>query len=311
MTGQSHADVPDPATLYLGLESHTAPRAFSRAATLFESDEAVNPLARWTRRRSLATLDAAFGPGDRLIEMGCGTGIEATHLAARGVSVVATDVAPGMIAVLSAKLAPGGPAAALPGRITPRVLPARRIGELVADYGRGSFDGAYSSLGPLNCEPALEPVAAGLADLIRPGGRLVFSLLNRYCLWETAWYLRARQPGMAFRRWGGQAEATARGAWQDERFTCYYWSPGRIARAFAPHFRPVRRQGLPWLLPPLYLDGLVGRAPRLFRRLARLDRRLAATWPAWLIGDHLLIEMVRAGAGPPSAPPAAPGAPRG
>jgi SAM-dependent methyltransferase len=269
----------------------TSAEAFSRAAPLFESDEEVNPLARWTRRRSLATLAAAFRPGDRVIEIGCGTGMEATHLARRGVSVVATDIAPGMIAAISAKIAPGGPAHDLPGKIEPVLLPAHRLAELVGRYGLASFDGAYSSMGPLNCEPSLEPVADALAQLVKPGGRLVFGILNRYCLWETAWYLRALQPGLAFRRWSGRAEATSRSAWQEEKFTCYYWNRSSIERAFRPHFRVTRREGLPWFLPPLYLDSLIRRAPRFFSRIARLDRRFAAIWPAYDIGDHLLIQF--------------------
>lgn len=293
MTNPSRAPSPGTTPAYVDLADHTALRAFSRAAELFDADEALNPLAQWTRQRSLATLDAAFGPGARLIELGCGTGIEAIHLAERGTSIVATDAAPGMIAALQTKLAPEGPAANLAPQIRPLLLPAHRVGELLDEYGPGAFDGAYSSMGALNCEPDLAPVAAGLARLVRPGGWLVFSILNRFCVWETAWYLRARRRDLAFRRWPGQAEATARGAWQDERFTCYYWTPGAIAHAFQPMFRPVRRQGLPWLLPPLYLDGLLRRAPRLFRRLARLDRRWAATWPAYLLGDHLLIELIR------------------
>jgi hypothetical protein len=148
-------------------------------------------------------------------------------------------------------------------------------------------------MGPLNCEPSLEPVAEALAQLVRPGGRLVFSILNRYCLWETAWYLRARRPRLAFRRWGGRAEATSRPAWQEEKFTCYYWNRGTIERAFRPHFRVTRREGLPWFLPPLYLDSLIRRAPRFFSRVARLDRRFAAIWPAYEIGDHLLIQFER------------------
>lgn len=271
----------------------TSAQAFSRAAPLFEADEEINPLARWTRRRSLATLDMAFHAGDRVVEIGCGTGMEAVHLAKCGVTVVATDAAPGMIAALEAKLAEGGSAHDLADKIVPLLLPAHRLGELVARYRRASFDGAYSSMGPLNCEARLEPVGEALAELVRPGGRLVFGILNRYCLWETAWYLRARKPRLAFRRWGGRAEATARPAWQEERFTCYYWRRGEIERAFRPHFRVTHREGLPWLLPPLYLDGLIRRAPRLFRHIARLDRRFAALWPAYDIGDHLLIQFER------------------
>jgi hypothetical protein len=163
----------------------------------------------------------------------------------------------------------------------------------------GGFAGAYSSFGPLNCEPTLAPVVTGLAVLVRPGGRVVLSLLNRYCLWETAWYLRAGQPRAAFRRWGGQAQATVRGEWQDERIAVYYWTPGAVARAFRPAFRVVRYMGLPWLLPPQYLDGLTRRAPGLFRRLARWDRRLAGCWPCYAIGDHFLLELVREHDSPP------------
>lgn len=271
----------------------TSAEAFSRSAPLYESDEEINPLARWTRRRSLAALDAAFSPGQRVVEIGCGTGIEAIHLARRGVFVVATDAAPGMIAALSAKVAAGGPAHDVAGRIEPVLLPASRIGDLLERYGPASFDGAFSSMGPLNCEPSLEPVAEALARLVRPGGRLVFGILNRYCLWETAWYLRALQPRIAFRRWGGRAEATSRPAWQEEKFTCYYWNRSTIERAFRPYFRVSLREGLPWFLPPLYLDGLVRRAPRLFRRIARIDRRFASRWPAYDIGDHLLIRFER------------------
>lgn len=270
-----------------------AARAFSRAAPLYDAEHAANPLARWTRVRSLQALDRAFAPGLRVLELGCGTGAEAIHLAGRGVRVVATDAAPAMVDTLAAKLAPGGPAAALADRITPLVLQAGRAGDLVARYGPGTFDGAYSSFGPLNCEPTLAPVVAALAALIRSGGRVVISLINRYCLWETAWYLRAGQPDQAFRRWGGHGVATVRAAWQDERIPIFYWTPGVVERAFRPAFRVQRRLGLPWLLPPQYLDGLVRRAPGLFRRLARLDRRFAHRWPCYAVGDHVLLEFIR------------------
>ncbi|HYP38813.1 MAG TPA: class I SAM-dependent methyltransferase [Chloroflexia bacterium] len=276
-------------------EQHAATaRAFSLVAPLYDAEHATNPVARWTRARSLAALDTAFGPGDTLLELGCGTGSEAIHLASRGANIVATDAAPAMVAQLEAKLKAGGSAANLAGRITPIVLPAGELGRLTTDFESAHFDGAYSSFGPLNCEPDLGPVVDALAQLVKPGGKVVVSLINRFCLWETAWYLAARQPRKAFRRWPGRSEATVRGAWQDERITIYYWTPGQVERAFSPYFKPVRRMALPWLVPPQYLGHLVRRFPHLFRRIARLDRRLAKLYPFYAIGDHFLVEFTRA-----------------
>jgi SAM-dependent methyltransferase len=273
----------------------TSDEAFSRAAPLYDSDEEVNVMARWARKRSLSVLLKAFRPGDHVLEIGCGTGIEAVYLARKGIQVVATDAAPGMIAAVSAKLAEGGAAHDLEGMIEPVLCPAQNLAELVTRYGEDAFDGVYSSMGPLNCIPDLQSVADALEKLVRPGGRVVLGLLNKYCLWETAWYVRALEPKLAFRRWGGTAEATSRPDWQEEKFTCYYWKRSVIEQAFKPYFDVAKREGLPWLMPPLYLDGLIKRAPRLFKVLSRLDRRFAHVWPAYDIGDHLLIQFERKG----------------
>ncbi len=265
-------------------------RAFSKSAPHYDDDMNANPVARWTRRRSLAALDKAFSPGDRLLEIGCGTGTEALHMAARGVQVVATDAAPDMIRIVEQK------AAALPylqGWIATRVLPAGALGELLSEFGQGYFDGAYSSLGPLNCEPSLKPAIRALAQLVRPGGPVLLSLLNPHCLWETAWYLRAGKPNLAFRRWHGTTRATVRGEWPDEQVDVFYWRITAIEKAFYPYFRIVSRQALPWLLPPQYLGGLITLYPRLFRFLERIEDKTASAWPFCGLGDHYLLELIR------------------
>jgi SAM-dependent methyltransferase len=236
-------------------------------------------------------LARSFKPGERVLEIGCGTGEEALYLASRGVEVLATDAAEGLIEVLRAKLATTGGAAAT--RVTTRVIAARDIGELAREFGGGSFSGAYSSFGPLNCEPDLRPVASALAELVRPGGKVVISLLNRFCAWETLWHLARLQPRAAFRRWGGRAQATVRATSGDEKVTVYYWTPGMVEHLFQPHFATVRRTALTWALPPPYLARLVRRRPGLFRRVGPLERRLASRWPFNSVGDHVLLEMVR------------------
>lgn len=267
-------------------------RAFTRYAPLYDAEQQANLLALWTRARNLQVLSRAFRPGDSVLEIGCGTGEEALYLAARGVMVLATDAAEGMIEVVRAKLARTG-GTGYAGRVTTRVVAARDIGELVEEYGRASFSGAYSSFGPLNCEPDLRPVAVALAELVRPGGKVVISLLNRYCAWETLWHLARLKPRAAFRRWGGYAEATVRASWGDERVPVYYWTPGEVERRFRPYFTTVRRTALTWALPPPYLERLLKSRPALFRLLEAVERRSASRPPFNSIGDHFLIEMLR------------------
>jgi hypothetical protein len=206
--------------------------------------------------------------------------------------VLATDAAPGMIAVLEAKLASGAEAHDVTDRIEARVLSASKIGSLPGEIA-APFDGAYSSFGPLNCEPDLRRVIDGLAPLVKPGGRVVISLLTRYCLWEAAWYLLHGDVRRAFRRWGGRAQATVRDRWQEVRVPVYYWSTRQIRQMARRQFTVEMQMALPWLLPPQYLDGLVRRFPRLFKVLARIDRRLASKWPFYAIGDHYLVVLVR------------------
>jgi SAM-dependent methyltransferase len=269
----------------------TSDQAFTLSAPFYDAEQSSNLVARWSRARSIKVLDMVFAPGDFVLELGCGTGEEALHLARRGVHVVATDAAAGMLEVLEVKLSREN--AAVRERVTLIAMPARDTDKLIARFGPGSFDGAYSSFGPLNCEPDLSRVVDALAALVKPGGSVILSLINRYCPWETAWYLAAGRPRKAFRRSPGRALATVRSSWRTTRIPVYYWSLGQVERWFCPHFQLTRRMALPWLLPPQYLDGLLRGRPRLFRLLAKIDRMLAGAWPFNALGDHTLFELRR------------------
>ena len=95
----------------------------------------------WMRRLLWRRFDSLFRAGDRVLDVGCGTGIDTVHLAERGVSVTGIDVSPGMVAVLRAKLAER------------RISPAPEV--LVGDINTrlatlpGPFDGLISSFAAL------------------------------------------------------------------------------------------------------------------------------------------------------------------
>jgi SAM-dependent methyltransferase len=249
------------------------------------------------RVESLATLCRRFRRGQRVLELGCGTGEEAVALARRGVHVLATDVAPGMVALAAERARAAGVAE----RVAVRCMAAADVGRLAKELGPGAFDGAFSSFGVLNCELDLPAVGRGLAALVRPGGWVVCSVMNRFYPWEVVWFLARRGGRGATRRWRGWIDAPVSAELPD-RVPCRYYRPGEFAEFFGSAFAVHECRALPLLLPPPYVAGRGADLGPLWRRVARWDRRLASSFPCNQWGDHFLMCLQRAASSSPPAP---------
>jgi SAM-dependent methyltransferase len=231
------------------------------------------------RRAVWRRLDAAFPPGVRVLELGCGTGEDAVHLAARGVAVLATDAAVAMVAAARAKAGREGVA----DRVTTRTLDAGRLGEADLD---GPFDGAFSNFGALNCVEDLAAVATGLSRLVRPGGRVLLCLLGRYVPWEWGWFLARGDRGSAFRRL-----APGGVVWRGLRVS--YPPLRELRRLFAPGFRFAGATAIGALVPPSYVEDWAARHPRLLAALDAIERRVESLPPFPSLADHVLLELER------------------
>jgi ubiquinone/menaquinone biosynthesis C-methylase UbiE len=108
-------------------------------------------------------------PGDRVLEIGCGTGTLAVMMARRGAEVVGIDVSPAMLAEAEKKVADEG----LGGRITLRRMDASEIDR---HFEERSFDVIVSTLvfSELN-EMEQRYVLAAVQRLLKPGGRLILA----------------------------------------------------------------------------------------------------------------------------------------
>jgi SAM-dependent methyltransferase len=231
------------------------------------------------RRAVWRRLDVAFAAPARVLELGCGTGEDAVHLAARGVLVLATDPATAMVAETRAKAAREG----LADRVATRVLDA---GSLAATDLDGPFDGAFSNFGALNCVPDLGVVSEGLARHVRPGGPVLLCLLGRYVPWEWAWFLARGDRRAAFRRLApGGVE------WRGLRVS--YPPLRELRRLFAPRFRFRRARAIGAFVPPSYAEAWIARHTRLLATLDALERRVEAIPPFPSLADHVLLELER------------------
>jgi SAM-dependent methyltransferase len=256
-------------------------QAFDSVAADYDGPRGNNALIQDMRGEMWRWLDATFAPGSRLIDIGCGTGLDAVRMAERGHHVMATD--------WSAQMVQRSRERAMRAQLGERVRTAA-IGahELYRLDGQGAFDGAYSNLGPLNCVPDLGDVARECARLLRPGGALVFSVIGRLCPWEIAHYLRRRQ-------WARVKVRFARGlvpvSMNKHTIWTRYYGPREFYRAFERQFSLSHYRGLCLFAPPPYLTWIRERHPGAYARLWRLDRRTSG-WPLLrAAGDHFLIVM--------------------
>jgi SAM-dependent methyltransferase len=255
--------------------------AFDSLAPDYDARFTESALGRILRRAVWRWLDRAFAPGERILELNCGTGEDAVHLATRGVRVLATDGSSAMLNLARAKI--GG--ADLDGSIELRRLEIERLETLVAESA-GPLDGAFSNFGGLNCVADLPRVARSLAALLAPGARVVLCLMGPFVPWEWAWFLAHGQARKALRRLAATGVE-----WRG--ITVWYPSIRAMRRAFAPRFIVRRVGGLGVLLPPTSAEAWARRHPQLLEQLDRWERRIE-DWPVvpWL-GDHYLLALER------------------
>jgi 2-polyprenyl-3-methyl-5-hydroxy-6-metoxy-1,4-benzoquinol methylase len=257
-------------------------RAFDSVAADYDGPKGNNALIQRMRETFWQTLTEACPPGARLLDLGCGTGIDAIELARRNYPVLATDWSPQMVERTRERAAGAG--------LSDRVATAH-LGLQELDRLRGEqFDGIYSNFGPLNCAPDLDAVVRSCAALLRPGGKLVFSVIGRICPWEFGYYMlrgrlaRARVRG---RRGAVPVNMNKHTIW------AFYYTPREFYHTFAPDFALSGYQALSLFLPPPYLIGLYQRARPLCNALGWLDDRLGALPLLHDMGDHFLIVMTK------------------
>src|SRR5260370_36834322 len=155
--------------------------AFDSVAADYDGPRGNNLLIQDMRDEMLRWLDKTFAPNSRLIDLGCGTGLDAVRMAGLGHRITATDWSPQMVA----RTADRARLESVSDRVQAMTVGAHELQRL---EGEGTFDGAYSNLGPLNCVPDLADVSSACARLLKPGGSLVFPVIGRVCPWEIAHY---------------------------------------------------------------------------------------------------------------------------
>ena len=269
------------------VEAHLAATAaaFDSVAPTYDGPLGNNELIHRMRRIVWDRVELFLDGPSVLLDIGCGTGIDAQHFAELGHQVLATDYSPAMIERAGARKVDGT------GSICASLVGAQELHRLRVD--EGSIDLSYSNFGPLNCVPDLGDTARALAVHTRPGGYAVFTVIGRYCPWEVAHYARRRKWKRMKVRFSRNVTPVGMNG---HTIWTRYFTPREFVREWIGtdgDWALEHYEALSLFVPPPYMDKMAERHPKLFRRLVSIDRR-TAEWPVMRsMGDHFLVVLHR------------------
>jgi SAM-dependent methyltransferase len=260
-----------------------AARAFDAVAPHFDARFGTWQSVAAQRRAVRRCLVERFPAGGRLLEIGGGTGEDAAFLSERGFSVLSTDPSPTMVSLACEKLAISGSSA--------EITFAEELHEFADKYlatKRPLFNGAFSNFAPLNCVRDLNPVAKGLAALLKPGSAVMLVLFGTFCPSEMAVEIIRRRPRAVLRRFRRNGVFARLGRCE---FEVFYHRHADLLRAFAPWFVLERRVGIGITVPPSAAEPWISRHPGLLASMEKMDHKLAR--PLARLGDHVLYQFRR------------------
>lgn len=267
----------------------SAERLYDDLAPRYDVEVGGTSGAAFAKARSTRELRRLFGAGDRVLDVGCGTGADACLLASLGAEVYALDLSSAMLGQAEAR----AKASDVADRVHPVHLPASRVGELEGVVGTGGLTGAYSLFGSLNLEPSLAPFREGLARLLQPGAPLLVGLVNPHVLWELTLYpliLRFDKPA---KKSGRTVEMRVSNVGTG-RVGVRMMTPKEFAQAMEPQFVLQWVEATNVIVPPPHLDKFARPLPGLLRVLGQIERRVAARPPWNRLGYFSLILLRRA-----------------
>jgi ubiquinone/menaquinone biosynthesis C-methylase UbiE len=256
---------------------------FDKEATRYDETFSYTSVGKLQRKRVWKFL-SGISPKTHphVLELNCGTGIDAGWFARKGFKITATDISTNMI-----------------GRTEERFRKNNLQGEFlqmnIVDAGRifegKKFDVIFSDFGGINClSPAqIDAFAKSVSGLLRKGGKLVLVIMGRKCLWERFYFRQKKQPEKMNRR---LSKAPVRAEINGDHLDTWYYSPEEIERAFLENFHATRLHPVGIFIPPSYLDKWFIKRKWLLEILEFCEKVFAFPILA-NAADHYFIELVK------------------
>ena len=254
-------------------------KAFSLQSVNYDSYDRENPTLTWMRNQVRSHTLRFLRPGDKILELNSGTGLDAAFFAEKGFDIHCTDLSDGMIEQIRKKVEKNN----LRGKITFQQCSYTEL-DKIKDK---KFDFIFSNFGGLNCIPDLHQSTKFFSALLNKNGRVCLVILPPVCPWEIVQMFRGNFK-FAFRRFKRSGTlANVEGI----KFMTYYFSAKKIMNALGSDFKLLKLEGLGFFTPSPQMEKIPKKFPRLTKLLNKIDEKVSTTFPFNRFGDHIIVTV--------------------
>lgn len=252
--------------------------AFDAYAADYDSAFTHSQIGRLQRAQVWKALLPYLNRPLKILEVNCGTGVDALWLAEQGHDVLATDISPAMIEICRKKLQQHTPA----GKIEFQVADFAQLDKLSSS---APFDLIFSNFGGLNCidANATRAFSQQCSRLLGPEGLLFLVYISKACRWEEYYFRYQGDKEKAGRR---QTSGPVISDVEGKEVEIWYYLLEELKILYSESFQCIDQFPIGLFVPPSYLEEWFVNRSKLLHGLAWMDKWCRRKgWADY--GDHI------------------------
>lgn len=255
---------------------------FDISASTYDDTFTNTKIGRAQREKVYKNLDTIFSTDKKLdvLELNCGTGVDALAFAKKGHKIIATDISEEMIKIADKKNNCKN--------LNFKVLDCKNLS---VHTFQNQFDVIFSNFGGLNCLSIeeLKNVLLTAFSLLKPNGKLIIVLMPKSCIWEQLYFLSKGDLKKAKRRNTNEALLVNVDGVQ---VPTWYFNPKEIIEISDENFTVTNFSPIGISVPPSYLETSFLTKFPIWNVLKTLEKRLSSRFLS-KYADHFLIELTK------------------
>jgi len=247
---------------------------FGKMADEYDSMQDTNIPVKIMRQKFYDVVYSFVKPPADILELNCGTGIDAFHFANQGYNVNATDISDKMLTNAASK-----------GSL--KNLSFQKLNLLELNKINCRYDLIVSNLGGLNCLDDLSQLSKDISGLLKSNGFFIASIMPQFCLWEFALIFKGEFKRALRRIKRNMVIANVGG----EKIFVKYYSPKKIFGYFENDFHLTKTKGLRIFAPTQPAAHWYKEHPFITKYLDFIDDKIENLYLSSFIGDYYIAVL--------------------